>query len=402
MLLKVNLITVQPRPELVLIFVYLGACAHASPTSPAKYGCDAPLSLITSAVEAAAASLGGIGKCPDLILITGDLIRHGLKHVSDPLTTMQTAMTQIQTAFNATFGHCPNWSPILAVGNNDLFPRYPAPPPVGQNNSWLSALVPYWDSIASLPTEELNSFRQTGFYSVNPWPGLTLLVLHTNYWDASNHNADGLDPAGGFAWLNRKLKEAAGLGNKVWITGHIPLGIDHFSEEPAWITQYQAMFQQIVTPAINAEIVTNIFYGHEHTILNRAIDNSSNLASFMHGSISPIYNNNPSFRRYNTTSFRVIDFADYFMDLSMAAPAPWQLLYSSVYFSNEYGIKNVSSVASLSQAVAAEPGLSQYANNSLALAPFAQCSGPNCPRALLCDIQNLDSTSFQSCIAARM
>lgn len=160
--------------------------------------------------------------------------------------------------------------PVFAVGNNDMLERYPAPPQRGEDDPWLAQLSRSWSIIkwcgmatrkgscewlisCRLSPAEQGVFRQSGFYAIDVLPRLLrVLVLHTNYWARSNAhtgvNGDD-DPAGGFAWLAAQLARAQQDGVRVWLLGHIPPGIDHYSQREAYHPQYAASYFRITAGA---------------------------------------------------------------------------------------------------------------------------------------------------------
>lgn len=376
---------------------------HFDPSSTAAptRGQDSPLGLIESAVNA---SFALAGNCPDLVLITGDLVRHGLSQQPSPHDTMRTVVTTIQGLFEKYAANCLSpWakSPIWAIGNNDLFPRYPSP---SQGAPWLASLSQWWNLFGSdLPESQQQSFNSSGFYSFSPWPGLTIIVLHTNYWCALNSKTGAMsDPAGGFAFLSNALAAAQVEKGKVWLVGHIPMGIDHYSSQSAWYPQFQAQFERIVGPYLSKGTIVNSFFGHEHVILNRATHQSLPFASFLHGAVSPVYNNNPSFRIYSVdaNSHQVTDFVDYEMPLP---ETHWQPLYDPGTFGSFYNVTGfVSSAESLASNLKSSSALlASYVNNSMAAAVSqSACSNPPCNQQFLCNVLNLDAVSFAQCMAA--
>ena len=162
------------------------------------------------------------------------------------------------------------------------------------------------------------------------------------------------------------------------------------------------MFEKIVAPFVDSGMIENLYFGHEHVILTRiaVASASSKQALFMHGSISPVYNNNPTFRIYEVgdgqeSSSGVQDFTDYVYNLSASAPL-WKPLYKSGSYGTDYNLSNVNDASALAQSVSTKMLL--YAENSIAKAPFASCGQPDCPKTLYCNILNLVESSYETCV----
>ena len=299
-----------------------------SGSSAPKYWCDPPESLTNSAL----AHLKTVEECFDFIVVTGDLLRHssysGPLNATEGLETFSLFQQQVDSFFH----NCPNPHPIIALGNNDLLQRYPAP---GTSGAWLKQVASNWAILQSVSKDTRNEFIQSGFYAVDFAPvKLRIAVLHTNYW--SSHNAftvDMADPAGGFAWLSKTLTEAQQLGYAVWIVGHIPPGMDHYVAPPSYdpspdySSAFLEKFTQTVTPFLTSKTIRSMMFGHEHTIMERRLVTGLpvEIPLFMHGSVSPDKGNNPSVRVYSVSQdLYVTDLEDFYLDLSQSSPS-WKV-----------------------------------------------------------------------------
>jgi len=209
----------------------------ASTSSPV-YGADSPLSLVNSSLAAMYATLSD----PDLIVITGDLTCHSYSNpgwveaqlVYPTLASMFANQFSSQNPFVQ--------SPILAIGNNDLYPKYSAPPSPGSDSAWFVNLTNYWNTFNSSQSV-YQTFVEGGYYRIDPFPEaettLTLLVVHTNWWSTScSATVHISDPASQFEWLLDELESAQEENRTVWIIGHIPPGVDLFSDAPLWQEQF--------------------------------------------------------------------------------------------------------------------------------------------------------------------
>lgn len=88
------------------------------------HGCDAPLALFQSTLEAVSAYISSQSTAasaqrqpPEFILITGDVVRHGTTNYESAYQILYTVASELTTKF-------PNVEIIYSVGNNDVVPDY--------------------------------------------------------------------------------------------------------------------------------------------------------------------------------------------------------------------------------------------------------------------------------------
>lgn len=193
-----------------------GGC-NTAPTSDhifGKYGCDSPMSLVNESVRQAAA------EDPDLVLVSGDWIRHSNHGAGDELnyTEMQSIVSNITNLLYSHLGH--NRKTVLtakppltdALGNNDAQPDYDfnisAPTKMMLTDIAEQLKLNYF-----LDADEAAKFGQCGYYKRTINVGkqnkaLDIITLNTLLWDIELTPANQLDladPCGQFAFLESSI-----------------------------------------------------------------------------------------------------------------------------------------------------------------------------------------------------
>lgn len=265
-------------------------------------------------------------KKPETVLIAGDFLAHNFRAAFDRsvavhddaayrrfvVKTMRFLALQLESAFPKT--------PILpALGNNDSDCGDYGVRPGGAYLADTAAIVvgmigpshlagPAGESVA-------RSWMALGSYAVDDpaQPGVRVIALNDNYFSPRYRNACGAEGDGNparatLAWLGRALADAAAAKRKVMLLYHIPPGTDAFATarhdacpvtpvpllaEP-YATELHALMQRY-----QGTIVANIA-GHLHTDAFRILRNGDKSFGFVMiaPAISPIFGQNPSFRRF--------------------------------------------------------------------------------------------------------
>ena len=228
-------------------------CRTANDSVPAefessygRYGCDSPDPLVESALHA----IKNLSKTerPDFIIITGDNAAHdlGTRNGEEVLKAITISTEDVSRMFPDTYV-------FPCLGNNDLPEDYPSiPTRVVQYKEliklWKHFVICedcYWrfEEPPVVEKEFLETFTFGGFYKAQLAPKLTLLVLNTGYFSvkASVQNKVFLKTAKQqLMWLKRELKKVDDNDGKVIIAGHVPPGIDTFSQTPYWYPTTQS------------------------------------------------------------------------------------------------------------------------------------------------------------------
>jgi hypothetical protein len=402
----------------------------SNPPSPVdiQYGNDSPMWLVNSTVYA-------IGDAQlvapnDFILLSGDLISHDLAYLPDDqaIVYANTTLSGLRDAFARVFGKSDNKfliSPVICLGNNDLYPKYPAP---NSTSSWLSGIASAWPSI-TYDSVAKQSFLQSGAYSIDiPIPSTTpsivrVISLHTNYWSSQNiYTTNDADPGGVFALLKAALKKAQTDGVKVYIIGHIAPGIDHHALTNLWQPRFVSTYMSIIQPYLG-NIILGQFYGHEHIALFRLFaepntkfgGGNNNGGSGggvlpaasagpirLHSSISPVYGNNPSFRQYtyDRDTLEVLDFSEWFLNFTDARNPVWTKQFSSA--KSLYNLPNVdaySYCAFVGNMYENQTLYNEFYINSYAFATDTPACDDICKSQLLCDVQFIYSDDYNACVS---
>jgi len=302
-----------PSPAQQQAFDALQASCHTR-------GVDTPFALLRSSLEAMQASQ------PDakFITVSGDLIAHQftcrystLAPGSKPedyqafvLKTLAFVMDQLRATFPGI--------PIYAtLGNNDTacgdYQLDAESAFLAATGSILAQGLP-----ASQRAHALREFAVNGSYSVamaRPMRGTRIVVLNDLFLSPKYATCAGKpDPAaaaGELTWLEQQLARARQAGQKVWVMGHIPPGIDPYSTVAKFrdVCAGQAPVAFLATDkmagllAAYADVVRLGIFAHTHMdevrlLRSEGSDTAAGAPSVavkVVPSISPVDGNNPSF-----------------------------------------------------------------------------------------------------------
>ncbi|KAG7378633.1 Acid sphingomyelinase-like phosphodiesterase 3a [Phytophthora pseudosyringae] len=332
--------------------------ANESSEIPIQYGYDAPISLLTSALEYAKQVLPD----PDFFLYTGDHAVHGDpsdEYLAEAVKVNVETMAQYFSGFgNETL----NATAILGDTDTKNYTMN-VTDPATEENPTIEMVSPAWsDSLNATNLQDLNT---RGYLSYKIDEKLVLLTLNTVPY-SPNHSPDTsneTDPFDQFAWLNATLAGLRNGGKFAYIAGHIPPIIDAQDGSPMWEASYLATYKTIVTQF--ADVVKAQIFGHTHSVEFRlpltsdmesqdpadvlAGDNSDQSAQlvplFMSAAISPIFYSNPAFMvwDFDPSSYDLLDFTVYGTNLSEAsngtAALDWQPLFRA---STAYNVSSLS------------------------------------------------------------
>eukprot|EP01116_Phalansterium_solitarium_P023760 TRINITY_DN8495_c0_g1_i2.p1 TRINITY_DN8495_c0_g1~~TRINITY_DN8495_c0_g1_i2.p1 ORF type:complete len:435 (-),score=77.74 TRINITY_DN8495_c0_g1_i2:84-1388(-) len=298
------------------------------------YACDPPLLLWNSALEA----MKLLDPNPDFILYTGDFGAHQSPSESDTYDAVRDAVGALKQAFDAV--------PFYpTIGNDDMFPSYYMP--LG-NASWLERLADAYQ-LGWMDADQRATFERGGYYAVQISPSTQLIVLNIDYLCIS-HTPDTHslpDPDAQFSWFEAQLAAARAGGRKVLIQGHMPPGAGRGGTQNMW-DQYE---QTLVGLLSNfSDVVVCAMMGHSHRETFRLVYNETqDPAAFilLTGALSPIDNNNPTFRHYTWDETGLVDYWTFYLDLKHATDpksAKWQLAYE---LSDAYDVARPLSVSSV-------------------------------------------------------
>ena len=201
-------------------------------------GVDTPWTLFASSLKAMGARQGDAR----FMTVSGDLIAHGFpcrysnlfpdakkgEYQAFVVKTLGFVVGELRAAF-------PGMPVYVALGNNDSgcgdYKLDAGSDFLAETGRIVAEGLP-----ASQRAEVANEFGAGGYYAVTmaaPMRGTRLVVVNDLFLSGKYSTCGGKpDAAAGaaqLAWLETQLTEARAAGQKVWVMGHIPPGIDPYS-----------------------------------------------------------------------------------------------------------------------------------------------------------------------------
>uniref|UniRef100_A0A1I8ABT4 Sphingomyelin phosphodiesterase n=1 Tax=Steinernema glaseri TaxID=37863 RepID=A0A1I8ABT4_9BILA len=330
----------------------------------------------------------------DYIIVSGDLESHAdwdYTHASH-----QEMIRNTSALFKQYF---PNVNTYFAVGNHEGVPIDNFAPrwaPEKFNMDWLyGTMAESWKGW--VPNEQLPSVKFNGCYMKKLFPGLRLVSLNNALGDAMNFYlyVNQTDPDGTMTWFVNQLADAEAAGDKVHVVSHIPGGDTEALE--GWAHNYYKVINRF------EDTVAVQFFGHMHSeqyyiMYENPEDFRSRPTSIVYAtpSVTTYSQFNPAYRVYTIdgvypgSSYRILDFEEYFLNVTKAnenpSSAKWETLYSSV--KEEYGLKSLEPFEwnILLEKMKADDGLfSKYMKNY-----YRQDNMPcdeSCKKKRLCEIR---------------
>ena len=320
-----SILTAPPSSNQQQDFAALQQRCHAR-------GVDTPYALLQSSLQA----MRTRQRDAKFITVSGDLIAHSFSckyatlfprstqsaYQAFVLKTLDFVIGELRVSFSGV--------PVyVALGNNDT----------GCGDYRLDAgsdfLVRAGRIVtASLPLPQqqqaLKEFAQGGYFSVTmaaPMHETRLIVLNDLFLSSKYATcAGGSDPAAAIAemvWLQEQLAQARQLGQRVWVMGHIPPGVDLYSTAAkmrdicgAGAPEMFLSSDRLADLLIEyADVIRLGIFGHTHMDEMRLFEapgDTPNL-SLEHSvaikivpSISPVDGNNPSFTAARVNPFSAI------------------------------------------------------------------------------------------------
>jgi sphingomyelin phosphodiesterase acid-like 3 len=268
-------------------------------------------------------------KKPDTVLITGDFLAHDFRKAFDRsiaahddaayrrfvVKTMRFLALELQNAL-------PKTSIMPVLGNNDSDCGDYAVQPGGAYLADTQAIV-----AGLIGSAAGNGFAQSwtslGSYAVDDpaQPGIRVIGLNDNYFsthyrDTCGGQGDGNPGRATLTWLGHALADAQAAHRKVIMIYHIPPGTDAF-----------ATARHDSCPVTPAPLMSEPYASELHALMERYRDTiAANIAGHLHTdafrilrsgdkrfgfvmiapAISPIFGQNPSFRRFTMSDDGVI------------------------------------------------------------------------------------------------
>ncbi|KAF4145392.1 Calcineurin-like phosphoesterase [Phytophthora infestans] len=327
--------------------------SNESAEIPIQYGYDAPISLLTSALEYAKQVLPD----PDFFLYTGDHAVHG-----DPSDEYLAEAVKVNVETMARyFSGNGTLNATAILGDTDT-KNYTmsVTDPSSEENPTIEAVSQAWSE--SLSATNLKDLNTRGYLSYKLDEKLVLLTLNTVPY-SPKHKPDTTnetDPFDQFAWLNATLWGLRNGNKFAYIAGHIPPIINAQDGSPMWKPSYIDSYKKIVTQY--SDVIKAQIFGHTHSVEFRlpltadmeshdpdeviAADNSDQNSQlvplFMSAAISPLFYNNPAFMvwDFDPSTYDLMDFTVYGTNISDDSQTlDWKLLFK---VSTAYNVSSLS------------------------------------------------------------
>lgn len=382
------------------------------------YLCDAPMSLITSAVDA----MVKFESNPDFILWTGD----DTAHVSDDHFSTSIVVDIVTNLTSLLDSRFPNTHFFPVLGNHDFFPKNQVPVGASSLQASVAGLWKPW--FDRLRTDIYSDFKTRGWYWGDvPNSNVTVVALNTLIWYKSNNHTDllpdyaagALDPGNQFSWIDSLLTDLEERGRRVYIVGHIPPGtFERYQQETKGFHWYQPRYNEAFIQLIqeHADVIEAQFFAHHHTDSFRLFFDEDRVPvsyQLLAPGVTPWRStlseetgaNNPGIRliSYDTDTGRVMDVHTYYLDLSaanQAGRAEWRLEYN---FSSTYDLNELTpdTLYELAKELKDDRDTfnAYYSANTVSLEDPEVCE-EQCRRLHWCAITEVDYDRFYSCNVA--
>ena len=207
------------------------------------------------------------------------------------------------------------------------------------------------DGLKGASAEEIaqakTDYETAGYYSVSlnaPVQKTRLLVIDDMYlslkWTTCARKADPAAPAAVLSWLKSQLEGAAQRGEKVWVMGHIPPGINVYSTLKRGKTCEVNGAESFLAPvgkeslgdvlAAHADVISLGLFGHTHMDEMKLVPAATGGVAIKGvASISPVDGNMPSFTlaKIDPGTSQMSDYAVYVAPNKSGVGGPWTREY---------------------------------------------------------------------------
>lgn len=338
-----------------------------------QYGSDTDYPLFISSMEEMKLRIPE----PDFIIITGDFMSHNFNEEfeqysgSDNKDSLNSFIEKtIRFVTSVINRYYPETTIYPSVGNDDSYCGNYMIEPEG---AFLKMVSEVWEPLVN-KNKDNKSFPETfskGGYSILNFPemdNLKMIILNTIFFTTyyKNQCGDTLQDPGSeeLEWLRETLRECKKNNHKVWLSYHVPPGIDIYGtihgkgncEEKifaTWKKKYNEEFLKIINEY--SGIINVNLAGHFHRDDFRIFFNEGNPVSYIHltPSISPVYGNNPAYQiiYYDTLNYELLNYKTYYLkNLSVTDSAYWSMEYDFQKIYNQSSITS-STLNNISQLI---------------------------------------------------
>uniref|UniRef100_A0A7I4Z2W4 Sphingomyelin phosphodiesterase n=1 Tax=Haemonchus contortus TaxID=6289 RepID=A0A7I4Z2W4_HAECO len=305
--------------------------------------CDTPYWLFTNMLQ----FIQKNHKDLDYVMVSGDLVSHAVWDYS-----RDAHVAMVKNISDTIRMYFPNIPTYFAVGNHEGVPIDNFAPhftPKKFHMDWLyDAMSDAWSGW--VPDDQVKTVKYMGCYMKQIYPGLRLISINNALGgDAVNFflYINQTDPDGTLTWLIKQLHDAEAVGDRVHIVAHIPGGNGEALE--GWALNYYNVINRFQNTIVGQ------FFGHTHSeefyVTYEDPESASTRPTsvvYSAPSVTTYSEYFPAYRiytidgEYQGSSYQVIDFEEWYLNLTEANANPqnpqWKQLYASVNL--EYGLKS--------------------------------------------------------------
>ncbi|XP_067674932.1 sphingomyelin phosphodiesterase A-like [Haliotis asinina] len=307
--------------------------------SAAKFGdynCDVPMRT----VEAVLSHIAALDPQPDFVIYTGDSPPHDIWEESWSIQ-----LNADLHVINTIKFYLPGVPVYPVLGNHESFPQSEYYQPHQEYKTLNLKTAEWWQQLFDIPADQLRNIQYSAYYTTLVQPGLRILTINTDYWyslnfySLLNHKVPAYREQ--LKFIDDTLRNASEYNEKVIIAGHIPPG-DFWAHG-----QYGDILTEI-TNKYAAVIVMNVFSHTHHDEFELITDPSDpsrpSGVVFIAPSVTTQTRTNPSYRVYqlDRETFQVLDYDQYYLNLTKANAEGVPTLQLSYSARSEYDIPNLS------------------------------------------------------------
>lgn len=385
-------------------------------TSYGHYHQDAYYLLLKSTLS----EMNARNKHPDMIIINGDFLCHEFEsyYYSASKGTNKDSMElfirkTISFVFLMIKEHFPDTPVLPVLGNND---DYCGDYHVQPSGPFLKFFAPKSQALLSHVSSKdfIQTFSKGGYYQASmPWDsnqvfiGINSVFFSTSYSDACNPS-DIANPGNEqMQWLKQRLAACAAKGKKVWLSCHIPPGINVYPSaggqgpcvniiQTMWKSSYNEQYLALVNQ-YSKTIVAGMA-GHTHMDDFRLLGTDKAVTSFIHitPAVSPIFYNNPAFQEvtWDPASMKLINSVTYrFNGIETTGNNTWTEEYN---YAGTYGVASLDaqSLSGVWEKIGKDSVVRSY---YLKYYYVGSSSKPSPWKAYWCGIRNQTPKTFTTC-----
>ncbi|KAI1332015.1 V-type ATPase [Xylariaceae sp. FL0255] len=275
------------------------------------HSCDSPVHLEASMY----AAIKEFAPDAAFSIFTGDIIDHAVWNTTETENTIGVggAYDRMDKAGMRVYG---------TAGNHESSPTNSYPPTsIDSSVQWLYDLLSLkWEKW--IGTNATETTRDFGAYSAKYTDGnLRIISLSTNLWYMHNfwlyEEPMQRDPSGQLAWLVNALDAAEKAGERVYIIGHMPMGVhDAFPDASNYFDQIVNRYEATIAALLFGHTHTDEFEISYSDYENRSSENAIAM-SYIMPSMTPI-SGDPAFRVFDVdpVTFGVLDITTYIANMS--------------------------------------------------------------------------------------